>query len=241
MDSIVRGLTGKPKRQKPAKTFVPLKQRNEIAKKDFGLRMVAARELNGFTQTEASDRLGAGNSTQLCLWERGKRMPPDHMLKTIATVYGVSLDYLFGLSDEPERDPKFAHQQALIRSMEDVLRKNAEAVSQALTVYTLNGGMNMLAWKDLHTKASDLLLASKRFSEMNGGRFENMKGSATVMHACKALDASVRDAGHMIRRHDGIKEDAIRCAEKASGRNTLPLFDTPEYRRGEMAATGVRL
>ena len=39
----------------------------------------------------------------VCRWENGERQPSLEMLARIAEFYGVSADYLFGLSDKRER------------------------------------------------------------------------------------------------------------------------------------------
>ena len=212
------------------------KQVNAAIKKQVAERFVAARELNGYTQMEASEKMGYKNSTQLCQWEKAQRTPPIDRMIIASIVYGVSLDYLYGLSDEPERDPRSAEQRAMVRSMEDLLRENAQSVAQTLSAFVRSGGVNMMTVKALTARAADAAAAVRRFAEINGKKFEDMRGGAAVLHSCVTLEALVREASVMIGRRDGLMEDALRRAEKPG---MHPLFETPEYRQFALAGKGL--
>ena len=52
----------------------------------------------GFSQKELAAKLNTTNSA-VCDWEKGRTQPDLQMLANIATLFGVSVDYLLGLSD----------------------------------------------------------------------------------------------------------------------------------------------
>ena len=53
----------------------------------------------GFNQTEIAEILDM-QQNQYSRYERGERELPMHLFVKLAEVYGVSLDYMAGLSDE---------------------------------------------------------------------------------------------------------------------------------------------
>lgn len=63
-------------------------------------RLRAAREQRGLKQRELSEMCGMGE-TQINKYENGAGDPSATNLHAIATVLGVSTDYLLGLSDQP--------------------------------------------------------------------------------------------------------------------------------------------
>lgn len=200
-------------------------------------RFVQARELNGMSQTDASQRMGYRKSTQLSLWENGNRLPPIDRMIVAALVYGVSLDYLFGLSDDPDRDQNFTERKALARCMEDQLRCHADRIAEALIAYSKTGGLNLLTIRSLVSRAGEAAASMRRFAEMNAKKFDDMRGGATVLHACVSLEALVREAGSMVTRAEGLAEQAILTGERRANRSH-PLFETPEYRQHQIDGLG---
>lgn len=69
-----------------------------------GARICQARTRRGWNQSELARRLGKARQ-HLSQIEQGKQQPRAELLIEIATVLGVSIDYLFGLTDDDERTP----------------------------------------------------------------------------------------------------------------------------------------
>ena len=65
-------------------------------------RIRELREKNGITQHELAQRLGM-LQPQYFRYEQGTRDVPSEMLIRLADIYGVSIDYLLGQTDNPER------------------------------------------------------------------------------------------------------------------------------------------
>lgn len=105
---------------------------------NFGLRMRKARERWGLSQIEAANKLGI-SSAVLSNYERNKREPDVKMLKKIAEIYDISVDYLLGITDELKpidkedefleeiNDPElFAWWEDLPKNKEEELKKLRE-------------------------------------------------------------------------------------------------------------------
>ena len=103
----------------------------QIAANVLGRRIVSARELNGLSQSELARSMGYANSTQLSLFEKGVRTPPITALIALADALGVSLDYLAGRCDDPERDVRALRRNACLRAVRMTLTAAAERIADA--------------------------------------------------------------------------------------------------------------
>lgn len=68
----------------------------------FGARLREIRESKQLTQIDAAKLFSVSNSAY-SLYERGKREPSFDVLRNICGAFDVSVDYLLGLSDTPQR------------------------------------------------------------------------------------------------------------------------------------------
>lgn len=76
-------------------------------KRVLAANLRAARRLAGLTMSDASDLIygkGKNNKNRLSEYENGEAVPNIMLLIRMSRAYAVSLDYLVGLSSEPERD-----------------------------------------------------------------------------------------------------------------------------------------
>lgn len=70
---------------------------NEM-KINLGQRLKELREEKGLTQRQLAEKLGINSVTYLH-YEKEQREPPLPLLADIARFYGVTVDYLLGLTD----------------------------------------------------------------------------------------------------------------------------------------------
>jgi HTH-type transcriptional regulator, cell division transcriptional repressor len=71
----------------------------------FGQRLTKAREQAGLTQQQLAEKLGTSQRA-LARWERDPIALRPDQLTVLASILGVSLDYLAGIPDAPEPAPK---------------------------------------------------------------------------------------------------------------------------------------
>ena len=64
----------------------------------MGKRLKELREERGYTQKQIADKLGLNSVTYLH-YEKEQREPPLALLADMAQLYGVTVDYLLGLTD----------------------------------------------------------------------------------------------------------------------------------------------
>ena len=73
-------------------------KKNKIMKINLGQRLKELREEKNYTQKQLAEKLGINSVTYLH-YEKEQREPPLALLADIAQFYGVTIDYLLGLSD----------------------------------------------------------------------------------------------------------------------------------------------
>ncbi|AIY40136.1 hypothetical protein LT85_0978 [Collimonas arenae] len=96
------------------------------------IRLINARRLNNLEQIAAAKLLGYQNSSALSKMESGYSPISRKAIVRAALAYGVSSDYLMGLSDEPERDPKIAEQMAIIRTVRAQILQQSQSLASIL-------------------------------------------------------------------------------------------------------------
>lgn len=198
---------------------------NATLRKVVGDRMVEARKINGWDQTEAAAKFGYKNSTQLSLIEQGKRLPPHEVLIAASAIYGVSVDFLLGLSDEPERDPKAAERQAAMRHVHALVAGTSEHMIALLLQYLAHGVPSVRISERLLQKTQTLVDAVSRTREMNPKLFdEKLKGGSGLVRAAVEAAESCSTAREMLTRHERVTEFKLSTEEKRVGQ-THPLFD----------------
>jgi DNA-binding transcriptional regulator YiaG len=180
-------------------------------RKLVGQRLVEARETAGLSQSELARLLGHKNSTQPNLWEQGKRLPPTNELVAVVQVLGISLDYMYGLSDEPERDVQIARRTALTSRLQLMLSGTADALADAVLAgdSDLEGQIRACG---LVSKVSALAQAVERFALANEAVFDDLRGGALLLRtAVEAGDA----AGLIDRALSTIAERQERAIRRA--------------------------
>jgi len=168
--------------------------RNVVAR-----RFVLARELNGLSQTEGAHAIGYAKSGQLSLIESGRKAPPLDVLVKASEAYSVSIDFLLGVSDHEERDPRLARRAAMrsfvdgsIRGLADVLVDVGERLIEAPAVDA----------EPLAATAGRVIEAFARYARQEG--FEEVRGGATLAAAVGALDEALGPVMKGLHRHAAL-------------------------------------
>lgn len=200
----------------PAKSL-PIRTREEKSRllKVVSQRFVEAREMNGLSQSEAAKALGFANPTQANLWEQGKRLPPLAVLIRASGELGVSLDYLLGLDDQPERDSRLAERNLMVRRMRGLLERNSAAVADALlSAFRFDPTPELRATRFV-TIVQDLCRAVTTFQVRNEDVFEDLPGGAMLARTAKDAEAAVASVAELIDHADRRAEFALKRAREA--------------------------
>lgn len=199
-------------------TSATTRKEQASAVKTIGARMRQARELCNLSQSAAARRLGYSNPSKLSKVEGATdtNSVPLWLIVRASSVYEVSIDFLFGVTDDWEVGARMTQERAtsawLFDAWEkarqrdmDVLRKlhnKVEAMEEAIGL--------MLAATD------DVGAALARFAELNPV-FEDMKAGGRLVGAVeRATDAAKNAKAKMTRFR-------VECTLAAAESNQLSL------------------
>lgn len=200
---------------------------NDEIRRIVGRRLKLARELNGWSQEVAASKLEYVNSTQLSLAEKGARLPPVVKLIKAAEVFGVSIDFILGICDEPERDPRTAERQAALRHVSSLMETTSRTIVTAILSHQ-SAAPSITATKRLAESANQAIQAVEQLRAANLDVFDGeLRGAATVLRTIDELQQEVQKAREMITRHDRVTETLCRTVEERIGVDR-PLFDDVE-------------
>lgn len=157
--------------------------------KIFGERMMLARELCGLTQIEAAKKLGYMNSSKLAKMEQASdtQSIPWWIIPEAAEFYGVSTDFLLGLSNEPNRDVPTVRQKQVEHLLEHATKAQDEAIRGLFEQYcSINKSLSKL--KDMVPQIAETLEA---FIERNP-KFDKMPVGAKLQRLIETASAEYR-------------------------------------------------
>lgn len=190
--------------------------------KAIGARMRQARELCNLSQSAAAKRLGYSNSSKLSKVEGATdtNSVPLWLILRAAKVYEVSVDFLFGITDDWETGARMsieretsawlfdAWEKARHRDMAALkkLHDKIEAMSEAVAL--------MLA------ATNDVGAALARFTELNRD-FDDMPGGARLLNAVGRAVEAARVAKAKMERF------RVECAMAAADTHQLSLSLAP--------------
>ena len=158
----------------------------------IGERFRIARELNGLSGIETARLLGYANSTQISQIEKGERPIPGSwaFIVKVAQAFGVSSDYLLGLSPHLERDPAIAQQFATMRSFKNLFEEHAATMTSALVQHCIRSDYSYMDVRDFCNQVRALITALRVMIEINPDiDFEgDVRGGAKIFAIIEALE-----------------------------------------------------
>lgn len=185
--------------QKPRKYFP-----DENIDKTIRERLFHARTLNRLNQVDAAELLGYKNSSALSKIESGEaRVPKDFIIKAAVT-YGVSCDYLMGLSDEPERDPKTAEHMAITRAVRNEILAHTQAMAEVLLANASDMTPMEAHVKRLLASANTMLEAFDKVCRRNKKFINDIAGGSTLQNAVDDNHAVALDVKRFMDRRANL-------------------------------------
>lgn len=181
-------------------------------------RLITARGLSGLGQGQAAKVLGLGNQTQLALYERADRLPTHVAMLELSRLYGCSIDFLYGISQDPDRDGASAARNAEVSRVQGLLEANARAVAGVLLDgIRVDSSANIRATHVLATVA-DLCDGLDRFYASNQELFDEARGGALMLRRCREARESLEKVVGLLDAADRRTEHALLTAREAMAR-----------------------
>jgi transcriptional regulator with XRE-family HTH domain len=150
--------------------------------KTFGARMKQAREIAGFSQKKAARKLGYGNSSKLAKIEGATdtNSVPLWLIPKAAKVYMVSVDYLFGVSDDWERDPAVSAERELCAGLLEIWERTKIAETQAIKTMQKKQASIVKAITNMLARTKENLEYVEHVRQSNE-EFDDLRGGAKLL------------------------------------------------------------
>ncbi|CAN7642295.1 helix-turn-helix domain-containing protein [Paraburkholderia terricola] len=181
-------------------------------------RLIVARNLNSLDQKEAAAKLGYKNSSQLSKVESGDAPLPKSLLRKASLAYGVSSDWLLGLSNEPERDPQIAGQMAVMRAVHASIvehTQNVTAVMLRLASDQLPLESQLRLMLDAARRATQ---SFEKVCRLNSTFNDDIRGGASLQHDIDEMIEVMVAVDQFLTRRANLTEVRKPAA-------SMPLFD----------------
>lgn len=163
--------------------------------KTIGTRMKEARELAGISQSDAARRLGYKNSAKLSKIENASDGYPVPILTIwrAAMLYEVSVDFLFGQSDDWERSARMTQERRTSAWIFDVFEDAKRCHVAAMQAINNRQEVLMEVNGLLAQAISGVAAALLRYRELNQD-FDDTRASSVIVGAVERAEAAVRYA-----------------------------------------------
>ncbi|MEI8573561.1 hypothetical protein U737_18990 [Methylomonas sp. LW13] len=163
--------------------------------KTFGQRMIIAREMCGLSGLEAAERLGYANSSKLSKIEHASDplAIPAFLPYKASIVYQVSLDFLFALSDDWQRDPLISQQCQIQRALEQVSAEENNAIRNLFDQLSVVEQAAEVAFN----RFGEIKKIVNRFREINP-EFDELKLGAKLLRVVDEASSEVAAIGRKL-------------------------------------------
>ncbi len=178
--------------------------------KVFGERVREARELCGFSQVKAAELLGYQNSSKLAKIEGATdtNSIPIWLIVRAAHIYDVSCDFLFGISDDWERDPVVSQQRQIGRWLFEHWEKAKLAEVNAIRMLSNKiCTLEKMASKLLKRSQENLEMLRK-VQELNPETFDDLKGGAKLLRLLTETAEDAMSISYELKRYKAMNEVA---------------------------------
>lgn len=188
----------------------------------IGPRLQRARELSGLGQSEAARLIGYATPAQLSLWEKGWRLAPISELIKAARIYGVSIDFLTGESDEVDRDPSMGMRHSILKGVRHQLERVAEITVDEVARHAKLVGPHAGQVRDVIAAGESMLAGYAALVRLNEAVFDDLRGSATLVRFAQEFEQALQAARIAIRLHDSLDSDLRRRLAELDDSDHVP-------------------
>lgn len=206
---------------------VPKANSRAALAKNIGIRLRAARESIGMPQGIAASRLGYSNQSKLAKIEGGTdtNSVPHWMVLRAARLYEVSIDYIYGESDDWELSARALQERDMAKWMIEAWEAGRQRDLEVLRKLKLRMDAISETVTGIFSASQDVQDAFRRFIELNSETFDEMRGGARVL---STIDRLFNVTGTCKRK---VTRFSNQCAVSGIGAVIVSQADKPVQRQ----------
>lgn len=206
---------------------VPKANSRAALAKSMGIRMRAARESIGMQQGAAAKRLGYANQTKLAKIEGGTdtNSVPHWMILRAARLYDVSIDYIYGESDDWELSARALQERDMAKWMMEAWEAGRQKDLEVLRKLKVRMNAISETVTGLFSASQDVQDAFRKFIELNSETFDDMRGGSRLL---ASVDRLFNLTGTCKRK---VTRFSNQCAVSGIGAVIVSQVDKPVQKR----------
>ena len=182
----------------------PIKKEPTYTQLMIAKRFRLARDLSGYkTEAQAIERMGFSNPKVISQIENCHRLPTLHFVIRASNAYGVSTDYLLGLSEDDDPSSSIPATSAIFRQNQKVLSMIGNVLAKTSYSYAKTCGEQTT--KALIDKIDLLYSRFNRFKELNP-EFLDMRGGAPIQDSILGVLPLARSVKKRIEEKEKLIE-----------------------------------
>ncbi len=221
-----------PKERIKVERAIRIRSEIDSENRETGRRFTMAREMNGMSQISAAEVIGYQNSAPLSKIEAGIAPAPIWLYRRAAEVYGVSTDYLHGLSTYPERDARTVEQVAILASVKRAMQKSAEHITECAIVAAAEAVPFRSRLAEYDVAVRDAVEAMRIVRESNKSFDDRTRGGARLVRSIDSLASIASSVANLENRKRMIKQESADLMAASQGRFFTLLFEGQEENGG---------
>lgn len=168
-------------------------------------RLVRARKAAGYKELDVALHLGHSNLTMISLFENGHRPPSLRNLSLLADLYGVTIDYLMGRTDDLDLAPEEGNQALLTGQLKGSLTSHIDKFLGAIarcSAVTLEGlSKDRVMLDQIAFMAAEARSALDVIQKHHGKAFDGLRGGATLKRLVEEMELTL-EARAMRKQHE---------------------------------------
>lgn len=196
-------------------------------------RCLSARLISRKSPERAAKEMGYTNTSMISKMERktSKTAINHNFLARASLCYGVSMDYLLGMSNYPERDPRSVEQLAIYNSVQhyanQVLDNLVETIIKGASAQVLSMQLAILC-----DESSDLVDSINRMRDLNPQFDEEVRAGAIVMDRVEKISRRINETRKRLSKQ-AYDENILRQFQSALADSDERQLDLVGYKYGE--------
>ncbi|MEE3609358.1 hypothetical protein [Avibacterium paragallinarum] len=196
-------------------------------------RCLSARLLARKSPERAAAEMGYTNTSMISKMERktSKTAINHNFLARASLCYGVSMDYLLGMSNYPERDPRSVEQLAIYSSVQhytnQLLEGLTETIVKGASAQVLSMHLSMLC-----DESAELVDAVNRMRELNPNFDEDIKAGSLVMKQVDKINQRISSTRRRLSK-ESYDDNILRQFKSVLSDGSEKQLDLVGYRYGD--------
>lgn len=196
-------------------------------------RCLSARLIARKSPERAATEMGYTNTSMISKMERktSKTAINHNFLARASLCYGVSMDYLLGMSNYPERDPRSVEQLAIYNSVQhyanQVLENIAETIVKGASAQVLSAHLSILCEESAY-----LVDSINRMRELNPQFDDEIRAGAVVVERTEKMSKRINETRKRLSKQT-YDDNILRQFKEVLNDGSERQLDLVGYKYGE--------